>query len=110
MARLGLQDRLYVAARPAGELHQATAGSNKQHLLLIMPLVVCLMSPLFAKSKKPFTILLVSALTSPCQCYTNLARETEKTRQQQPTSHLPILLRLILVWLSCACIIGKTIA
>ena len=52
MARLGLQDRLYVAARPAGEFtkHKCRA-SNKQHLPLIMPLAVCFISPLFVKSK-----------------------------------------------------------
>ena len=109
MARLGLQDRLYVAVRPAGELYQASAGSNNQHLLLTMPLVVYLMSPLFAKSKNHSPFLLVSALTSPCQRYTNLAREIEETKQQQPASHLPILW-LLFAWLSCACIIDKIMA
>ena len=81
-------------------IYQASAGtSNKQHLPLTMPLVVCLILPLFAKSKPlPFLKYL-------CH-YTKLAREIAES--QKPNSNNPLVSNLSLhVLIKHMCIIGN---
>ena len=89
IARLSLQDRLYVAARPAGEF------TKHQQVLVILPL--------FARVKLLAVYLnfSMSALHKPSQ---RNSRKPETKQQLQPTSNI----QLLSAQSSSASVIGKT--
>lgn len=100
-ARLGLQDRLYIVARSAGELYQALAGSKKATLSayhaacnVVFLFCHCLWR-VIAVSR-----LLVFVLTSPCERYTSLAREIAENKKQQSAGHVSIIYTIYYSFLS----------
>ena len=84
MARLGLHD---TCCQANWQVYQASAGTgNKQHcLLLSKPLVLCLISLLFAKSIKPTAVY----LNFPMSALPKLAIEIAES--QKPSSKSPLV-------------------
>ena len=95
--RLGQISSTRQAATPcrsAGDLYQALAGSNKH--TLTNHRATC-SQPVACEEYKAF------ALTSLCQRYSKLPRETLATKQHWPASQSNITVQYLLILSTCSC-------